>query len=67
MSAIGSEKKQKMSSGAAEQENPNPDQALQLKTRGIVHPVQEMPAMDTAVFKIGVTVTRKIIFPIWDQ
>ncbi|EJD73951.1 KH domain-containing protein [Loa loa] len=53
VSAIGSEKKQKMSSGAAEQENPNPDQALQLRTPGIVYPMQEMPAVDAAVLNIG--------------
>uniref|UniRef100_A0A8R1TVW6 ANK_REP_REGION domain-containing protein n=1 Tax=Onchocerca volvulus TaxID=6282 RepID=A0A8R1TVW6_ONCVO len=53
VSAIGSEKKQKMSSGAAEQENTNPDQALHLP--GIVHPVQEVPVTDTAAaaVKIG--------------
>ncbi|VDO29434.1 unnamed protein product [Onchocerca flexuosa] len=53
VSAIGSEKKQKMSSSATEQENTIPDQALNLP--GIVHSVQEVPVIDTAaaVVKIG--------------
>uniref|UniRef100_A0A0R3RZW7 Protein kinase domain-containing protein n=1 Tax=Elaeophora elaphi TaxID=1147741 RepID=A0A0R3RZW7_9BILA len=66
VSAIGSEKKQKMSSGATEQENPNTDQALQLKTSGILHPPQEISAADMAVLQIGVEVTRKFILLAWD-
>lgn len=54
MSAIGSEKKQKMSSGAIEQESSNPDVVLQLKAPGTVHLPQEIPDIDTTVFKIGV-------------
>uniref|UniRef100_A0AAF5PWA4 K Homology domain-containing protein n=1 Tax=Wuchereria bancrofti TaxID=6293 RepID=A0AAF5PWA4_WUCBA len=47
VSAIGSEKKQKMSSGATEQENSNPNQTAQLKTPGIVYSAQEMQSTDT--------------------
>ncbi|KAL3981526.1 Ankyrin repeats (3 copies) family protein [Acanthocheilonema viteae] len=52
VSAIGSEKKQKMSSGAVEQENPNPDQVPQLKTPGTVLPPPEVPVVDIAALKI---------------
>ncbi|MCP9266187.1 Ankyrin repeat domain-containing protein 17 [Dirofilaria immitis] len=51
VSAIGSEKKQKMSAGVAEQENTNSDQTLQLP--GIVHPAQEISTADTGAVKIA--------------
>uniref|UniRef100_A0A915PNI7 K Homology domain-containing protein n=1 Tax=Setaria digitata TaxID=48799 RepID=A0A915PNI7_9BILA len=50
MSAIGSEKKQKMS-GVIEQDSPNLGQIAQPKTSGLVHQIQEISVMDTGVPK----------------
>lgn len=57
MSAIGSEKKQKMSSGVIEQENPIIDPIIQLTVPGVLHHQQEMPVAETAVLKMEVKVT----------
>lgn len=49
VSAIGSEKKQKMSFATTEQDTPNPNQPLS-KTAGVVYSVQEVSAVDTVLF-----------------